>query len=53
MKQELENKIPVAQQVEEIEQVDEAINAEYSLGSDGVIQQVKAGTIENPEDTGA
>jgi len=35
MKSELENKVPVAEQVEEIEQVDEAI--EYSLEPDGTI----------------
>jgi tetrahydromethanopterin S-methyltransferase subunit B len=35
MNQELENKVPVAEQVEEMEQVDEAI--EYSLNPDGSI----------------
>lgn len=52
MEQELENKVPVAEQVEEIEQVDEAIKAEYSLDNDGTIEQVE-GSIENPEGTGA
>lgn len=46
MKSELENQVPVTEQVEEIEQVDEAI--EYSLGSDGTIAPQEDG-IEKPE----
>lgn len=39
-----ENKVPVAEQIEEIEQADEAI--QYSLNADGTIAQ---DGIENPE----
>lgn len=46
MKSELESSVPVAQQVEEIEEVDQAV--EYSLGEDGVIAQC-AGEIEKGE----
>ena len=42
------NRVPVAEQLEEIEQVDEAINAEYSLEKDGTIAR-KNETSENPE----
>lgn len=42
----LENKVPVAEQLEEIEQADEAI--EYTLASDGTIAPQEQG-IENPE----
>lgn len=52
MKQELENQVPVAEQVSEIESVDEAIKTEYLLASDGTIEQVGS-DIENPEGTGA
>ena len=52
MNQELESKVPVAEQLNEIEKVEEAISAEYSLNSDGTIQQVCHG-IENPEGSGA
>jgi len=43
----LENKVPVAEQLNEIEQVDEAIKTEYALEPDGTI--VKQEGIENQE----
>ena len=46
MNKELENKVPVAEQVNELEQADEAI--QYTLGSDGAITLQEKG-IENPE----
>ncbi|AKM82118.1 MAG: hypothetical protein UT28_C0001G0309 [Berkelbacteria bacterium GW2011_GWE1_39_12] len=42
---EQENRVPVAEQLEEIEQVDEAI--QYTLSADGTIQQENG--IENGE----
>jgi hypothetical protein len=48
MNQELEGKVPVADQVKEIEGVDEAIQTEYALEPDGTI--VKQEELEeNPE----
>ena len=47
MENTLENKVPVAEQVNEIEQVDEAISTEYSLANDGTIEQIEA--VESPE----
>lgn len=49
MEQQLENQVPVAEQLNEIEQVDEAIETEYSLSNDGTIEQVESGSIEKPE----
>lgn len=40
----LENEVPVAEQVAEMDQVDEAIKTEYALTSDGTI--VKQGECE-------
>lgn len=48
MNQELEPKVSVAEQVNEIEHVDEAISAEYTLESDGTIERAEGG-IEKPE----
>lgn len=47
MNQEQE-KVPVAEQVAEMESVDEAIKAEYSLGPDGSIEMTGS-DIEKPE----
>lgn len=48
MNQELENQVPVADQLNEIEQVEEKIKTEYALAPDGTI--VKAEELqENPE----
>lgn len=44
MNQELEPKINVAEQVEEANQLDEAISAEYSLNPDGEIEIVSKET---------
>lgn len=38
MNQELEAKVPVADQVQEIEEIDDAIKAEYTLEPDGTIK---------------
>jgi len=47
MNQELEGKVPVAEQVKEIESVDEAIQTEYALTPDGTI--VKEDETEEQE----
>ena len=49
MEKELESSVPVAEQLEEIEDVDQAV--EYSLGEDGAIKQT-AGDIEKGEGCG-
>jgi len=38
MEQSLENRVPVAEQLSEINQVDEAIKTEYALNADGTIE---------------
>ena len=48
MEKEFTNEVPVVEQMKEIEQVEDAIKTEYSLGSDGSVEQV-AGSAENPE----
>lgn len=48
MEKELENQVPVAEQLNEIEQVEEAIQTEYTLGPDGTVEK-REDEIENPE----
>ena len=42
------NRVPVAEQLEEIEKVDEAIQTEYALTADGTIAR-KNEISENPD----
>jgi hypothetical protein len=42
------NEVPVAEQLEEIEQVDEAIETEYSLNPDGSVEKLE-GEMEKPK----
>lgn len=48
MNQELENQVPVAEQVAERDNVEDAIETEYTLEPDGTIEKVE-GDIEKPE----
>ena len=41
MNQNLEGKVPVAEEIQEIQNVDEAMQTEYKLASDGTIEKVK------------
>lgn len=47
MNLESENQVPVAEQLQEINQVEEAIKAEYNLGPDGSIEQIEGEAQEN------
>ena len=50
MEQSLENQVPVAEQLSEINQVDEAIKTEYALTADGTIEPT-ASCSEKTENT--